>query len=62
MFVHTLKINPCKCGSKKTPDLDSADMVPCWGINCYDCGQFQHGPNWKMNEAVNKWNEENPIK
>lgn len=61
MHQHTEKLNPCKCGSTKTPDLDSDDMIPCWGVRCHDCGQFQHGPNWDMSGAVKKWNEENPL-
>lgn len=62
MMIHSEKLNPCKCGSKKTPDLDSDDMVPCWGVRCYDCGQFQHDKNWTMTGAVKTWNKENPIK
>lgn len=61
MLIHSEKLNPCKCGSKKTPDLDSDDMVPCWAVQCYDCGQSQHGSNWTMHEAVDKWNKENPV-
>ena len=62
MFHHSYKLNPCKCGSAKQPDLDSDDMVPCWGVRCGDCSQFQHGEDWKIEQAVEKWNEENPIK
>lgn len=62
MLHHSEKLNPCKCGSKTTPDLDSDDMVPCWAVTCYTCGQSQHGPNWRMGEAVVKWNKENPVK
>jgi hypothetical protein len=62
MLHHSEKLNPCKCGSKITPDLDSDDMVPCWAVNCYSCGQMQHGENWTMKGAVKKWNEENPVK
>jgi hypothetical protein len=62
MLIHSEKLNPCKCGSNKIPDLDSDDMVPCWAVQCYDCGQFQHGDNWTMNGAVKKWNKENPLK
>lgn len=62
MFVHSEKLNPCKCGSKKTPDLDSDDVVPCWGVKCYDCGQFQNSSNWSMAGAVKVWNLENPVK
>lgn len=61
MLIHSEELNPCKCGSKKTPDLDSDDMVPCWGVRCYDCGQFQHGDKWTLSGAVKKWNAENPI-
>lgn len=61
MFVHSEKLNPCKCGSSKKPDLDSDDMVPSWGVKCYDCGQFQSGPNWTMKGAVIEWNKQNPI-
>lgn len=61
MLVHSEKLNPCKCGSKKTPDLDSDDMVPSWAVTCYDCGQSQHGNNWTMRGAINKWNNENPL-
>lgn len=61
MLIHNEKLNPCKCGSDKNPDLDSDDMVPCWAVQCYDCGQSQHGKYWDMKGAVNKWNEENPI-
>lgn len=60
-LIHSEKLNPCKCGSEKQPDLDSDDMVPCWGVQCHDCGQFQHDKNWTMNGAVKKWNEQNPI-
>ena len=62
MFVHSETLNPCKCGSTKKPDLDSDDMVPCWGVNCYTCGQFQHGPHWDMDGAVKAWNDANPVK
>lgn len=61
MLHHSEKLNPCRCGSHKTPDLDSDDMFPCLAINCYDCGQSQHGINWSMKGAVEKWNEENPL-
>lgn len=61
MLVHSEKLNPCKCGSATQPDLDSDDMIPCWAVNCYACGQMQHGTNWTMREAVAKWNKENPI-
>lgn len=62
MFIHSEKLNPCKCGSAKTPNLDSDDMVPCWGVRCHDCNQFQHGENWTKEGAVNAWNNSNPIK
>lgn len=61
MLVHSEKLNPCKCGSAKQPDLDSDDMVPSWAVNCYDCGQMQHGKHWDYSGAVKKWNEENPL-
>lgn len=61
MFIHSEKLNPCKCGSKKTPDLDSDDMHPSWAVNCYDCGQFCHGPNWDLAGAVKDWNSKNPV-
>jgi len=61
MLIHSQKLNPCKCGSEKTPDLDSDDMVPCWAVQCHDCGQFQNGINWTFGEAVDKWNKENPL-
>jgi hypothetical protein len=61
MFIHEQNLNDCKCGSKKTPDLDSDDMVPCWAVRCFDCNQMQHGENWTIGEAVEKWNKENPI-
>lgn len=59
MLHHSYELNECKCGSDKKPDLDSDDMVPCWGVRCHDCNQFQHGENWTIVEAVNKWNEQN---
>lgn len=62
MFIHHEKLNPCKCGSKKKPDLDSDDMVPCWGVTCFDCGQFAHARDWSMRGAVEAWNKANPIK
>lgn len=61
MSIHSEKISPCRCGSTKTPDLDSDDMVPCWTVMCHDCKQIQHGISWTMNGAVNKWNEENSL-
>lgn len=61
MLIHSEKLNPCKCGSKKKPDLDSDDMVPSWIAQCYDCGQKQYGKNWTFGEAVYKWNKENPV-
>lgn len=42
--------------------MDSDDMVPCWAVQCYDCGQFQHDNNWTFSGAVKKWNNENPLK
>ena len=64
MLVHSekIKINPCKCGSKKKPDIDSDDMVPCWAVQCYDCRQFVHDSNWTMSGAIREWNKANPIK
>ena len=57
------KLNPCKCGSKKEPDLDSDDMIPCWMARCFDCNQAHHneGSNWTMIGAVKKWNKENTL-
>lgn len=61
MLVHSRVLNPCKCGSKKKPNLDSDDMIPCWAVECFDCGQFQHATNWDIDGAVLVWNEKNPI-
>jgi len=60
MFHHMEKLNPCKCGSKKNPDLDSDDMTPCWAVQCFDCKQFVHDSEWTCSGAVRKWNELNP--
>lgn len=61
-LVHSEKINPCKCGSKKEPNFDSDDMVPCWAVQCYDCGQFVHDSHhWSASGAVSEWNKANPI-
>lgn len=60
-YVHSNGLNACKCGSAKKPDIDSDDMVPCWGVTCYDCGQFQHGKNWDAAGAIKAWNEANPL-
>lgn len=38
------------------------NMVPCWAVQCYKCGQFQNASNWSMQGAVNTWNKANPIK
>lgn len=62
MHTHSEMINPCKCGTIEKPDLDSDDMVPCWAVKCYECGQSQNDSNWTKIGAVNKWNKENPIK
>lgn len=62
MLVHSYKLNTCKCGSNKIPILDSDDMIPCWGVSCSDCNQFQHGKYWDADGAVEKWNKENPSK
>ncbi len=62
MLVHSEKLNPCTCGSNKTPDLDSDDMVPCWAVKCFDCGKFIHDENWTMSGAVRDWNKANPLK
>ncbi len=59
MYIHSHELNQCKCGSLKRPDLDSDDMIPCWGVRCLDCNQFQHDKNWSEEGAVKKWNEEN---
>ena len=61
MFIHSEKLNPCKCGSQKQPILDSDDFVPCWDVSCRDCGQRQNSDSWSKNGAVSKWNEENKI-
>ena len=61
MLIHSETLNPCSCGSKKTPDLDSDDMVPSWAVQCLDCGKFVHDEKWTMQGAVRKWNEENPV-
>lgn len=63
MFIHSEKLNPCRCGSKVKPDLDSDDMVPTWQVQCFSCGQSQHndGWNWTMEGAIAKWNKENPL-
>ena len=61
MFIHSEKLNPCKCGSNRAPNLDSDDMIPIWAVNCYDCKQMQRDDNWSYNGAVNIWNRENPI-
>jgi hypothetical protein len=53
-------VNPCKCGSKRKPHLDSDDMIPCWAVECFDCKQFQHAESWSMNGAIYVWNENNP--
>lgn len=60
MLIHSEKLNPCKCGSKKAPDLDSDDMFPSWAVQCYDCKKFVHDDNWTMAGAVKKWNLLNP--
>ena len=62
MLVHSHTLNPCKCGSTRKPNLDSDDMIPCWGVECFDCGQFQHTADWSIDGAVSKWNRENPLK
>jgi hypothetical protein len=62
MLIHSEKLNPCKCGSNNDPDLNSDDMVPCWAVYCYNCGQLQHDKNWTLRGAVKTWNEENPVK
>jgi hypothetical protein len=61
MFIHNQKLNPCKCGSKKEPNLDSDDYVPCWSVFCPDCKQNIHDDNWTMTGAVNEWNKINKI-
>ena len=61
MLIHSETLNPCKCGSSKKPNLDSDDMVPCWGVSCYDCKQFQHGKYWDEKGAVDEWNKQNPL-
>ncbi|MDP3561742.1 MAG: hypothetical protein Q8R83_06165 [Legionellaceae bacterium] len=42
--------------------MDSDDMVPCWGVKCYACKQFQHDDSWSMGGAVKAWNNANPVK
>jgi hypothetical protein len=49
------QINPCKCGSKKKPDLY------CWTVQCYDCKQFVFDSKWTMEGALREWNNLNPI-
>jgi hypothetical protein len=56
------QINPCKCGSKKKPDLDRLAVWTCWAVQCYDCKQFVHDSNWTMTGALKAWNNANPIK
>ena len=53
-------INPCKCGSKNKPILDSDDFVPCWSIYCRDCKQDLHSENYSHDGAIIVWNKENP--
>lgn len=60
-LIHSMQINPCKCGTDKVPNFDSDDMVPCWAVQCYVCKQFVHDTHWTMKGTVNKWNNENPI-
>ena len=62
MFVHNEVINPCVCGSSKTPDLDSDDMVPTWGVKCHECKQFHHDRDWSYDGAILEWNKHNQIK
>lgn len=59
MFIHSEILNQCKCGSEKRPDLDSDDMVPCWIVQCYDCGQKCHDDRFSYEGAIKKWNDEN---
>jgi hypothetical protein len=63
-FIHNYELNPCKCGTKQKPDLDSDDMFPCWMVQCFKCNQKCHSDDdqWTLPKAVNKWNKENPIK
>ena len=60
-LIHSMQINPCKCGTDKDPNFDSDDMVPCWAVQCYVCKQFVNDDDWTMKGTVNKWNNENPI-
>lgn len=60
MLIHGYKLNPCKCGSDKNPDLDSDDMHPSWAVKCFDCQQIQYNDWSSAESAVKKWNEENP--
>lgn len=59
MFIHSEKLNQCKCGSKKRPDLDSDDMFPCWIVQYYGCGQKCHDDRFSFDGAIIKWNKEN---
>ena len=59
MLRHNEILNPCKCGSKQKPLLDSDDMVPCWTVYCRDCKQDVHDPNWTLDGAVITWNDIN---
>jgi hypothetical protein len=61
MLIHNYTINPCKCGSKKIPVLDSDDMIPTWAVKCYECQQLQYNDWNSAASAVNKWNKENPL-
>lgn len=61
MFIHNFKLNPCKCGCKNVPDLDSDDMHPSWAVQCYACGQMQHDTRWTLKGAVEEWNKANQL-
>jgi len=61
-FIHSEKLNPCKCGCRVPPDLDSDDMFPSWAVQCYSCKQIQHDKDWTLSGAVREWNRVNPIK
>jgi hypothetical protein len=62
-FNKKSEINPCKCGSKNTPDLNSDDMIPCWMVKCLECKQSHHSESskWTRTGAIVKWNKENPL-
>lgn len=60
-LIHSQQLNPCTCGSKELPVLDSDDMVPSWNVACHDCGKYHHDEKWTFVGAVREWNKNNPI-